>query len=216
MIDIIKNTPREYSKQSRDYQVIARLYSALFNYSKMYIDNMQVWNSDIDDNLAILRAKTLNLDTEHSWDLTDLEAITSCFKYLISRKGAVEAIKSLICILMKVQNLDGTVDNSTVTIKDNNLNIRIEDSLVTMGIIEDLFKYILPAGITYRITQYKSYDINDLVKTNIYYRKDSIESKDYPYSKEMFIGNNKEKQRSITRTFIYSNDHQNWKEIEDN
>ena len=39
MIDTIKMTPIEYSAQSRDYQVIARLYTALFNLSKMYIDN---------------------------------------------------------------------------------------------------------------------------------------------------------------------------------
>ena len=39
MIDTIKMTPAEYSAQSRDYQVIARLYTALFNLSKMYIDN---------------------------------------------------------------------------------------------------------------------------------------------------------------------------------
>ena len=42
MIDIIKQTPAEYSEQSRDYQVIARLYTALFNYSKMYIDDLNV------------------------------------------------------------------------------------------------------------------------------------------------------------------------------
>jgi hypothetical protein len=42
MIDIIKQTPEEYSLQSRDYQVLARLYTAVFNYSKMYIDNLSI------------------------------------------------------------------------------------------------------------------------------------------------------------------------------
>lgn len=42
MIDVVKQTPAEYSKQSRDYQVLARLYTALYNMNKMYIDNMQV------------------------------------------------------------------------------------------------------------------------------------------------------------------------------
>ena len=66
MIDVIKQTPREYSAQSRDYQVLARLYSALFNVSKMYIDNLSVWNNDIDNRLATLRAKTLNFDARFS------------------------------------------------------------------------------------------------------------------------------------------------------
>ena len=42
MIDVVKYTPAEYSAQSRDYQVLARLYTALFNISKMYIDNMSI------------------------------------------------------------------------------------------------------------------------------------------------------------------------------
>ena len=42
MINVVRQTPLEYSKQSRDYQVLARLYTALYNMNKMYIDNMQV------------------------------------------------------------------------------------------------------------------------------------------------------------------------------
>ena len=39
MIDVIKQTPKIYSEMSRDYQVISRLHSALYNVCKMYIDN---------------------------------------------------------------------------------------------------------------------------------------------------------------------------------
>ncbi len=42
MIDVIRQTPAEYSKQSRDYQLIARLFTALYNVTKMYIDDMNV------------------------------------------------------------------------------------------------------------------------------------------------------------------------------
>ena len=38
MIDVIKQTPKIYSEMSRDYQIISRLQSALYNVSKMYID----------------------------------------------------------------------------------------------------------------------------------------------------------------------------------
>ena len=92
MIDVIKQTPKIYSEMSRDYQIISRLQSALYNVSKMYIDNMSIWNPDIDDKLAYLRAKTLNFDPKHSWSLKDLESITSCFKYLVKRKGAKIAL----------------------------------------------------------------------------------------------------------------------------
>jgi len=65
MIDVIKQTPSEYSKQSRDYQVLARLYTALYNLSKMYTDNMSVWSLNIDNKLSVLRSKTLNFDPKH-------------------------------------------------------------------------------------------------------------------------------------------------------
>lgn len=38
MINLEKDTPVEYSKQSRDYQVFVFLYNALFNQVKMYVD----------------------------------------------------------------------------------------------------------------------------------------------------------------------------------
>ncbi|MBQ3422375.1 MAG: hypothetical protein IJH34_12075 [Romboutsia sp.] len=66
MINVIKQTPIEYSKQSRDYQVIARLYTALYNFNLMYIDDMNVWNSNIDNKLTMLRAKTLNFHPKHA------------------------------------------------------------------------------------------------------------------------------------------------------
>ena len=66
MIDVIKQTPIEYSKQSRDYQTISRLYTAIYNISKMYIDDMSIWNGDIDNKLTTLRSKTLNFIPKHS------------------------------------------------------------------------------------------------------------------------------------------------------
>ena len=38
MIDAVKDTPIEYSKQSRDYQVLALIYTILFNQPKMFAD----------------------------------------------------------------------------------------------------------------------------------------------------------------------------------
>ena len=35
MIDVIKQTPSEYSKGSRDYQILARLYTSVYNLLKL-------------------------------------------------------------------------------------------------------------------------------------------------------------------------------------
>ena len=120
MIDVIAQTPIEYSKQSRDYQVIARLYTALYNLSKMYIDDMSVWDANIDNKLSHLRAKTLNFHPKHAWDYDTLDAAVSCLKYLVMRKGTKPAIEDCVIILQRVNNLKGRpevdVDYNTYTI----------------------------------------------------------------------------------------------------
>ena len=203
MIDVIKQTPKIYSEMSRDYQVISRLHSALYNASKMYIDNMSIWESDIDDKLAYLRAKTLNFDPKHSWSLKDLESVTSCFKYLIKRKGAKIALEYLLNILMKVHNLKNSNSKlDMVSIEDNNVTIRVEENLATIGIVEDLIKYILPAGLTYRIIEYKSMDMgSDRPTTEVnVYNGDATVSRIPGTKNDITIGSD----RQFTTTFITS------------
>ena len=203
MIDVIKQTPKIYSEMSRDYQIISRLQSALYNVSKMYIDNMSIWESDIDDKLAYLRAKTLNFDPKHSWSLKDLESVTSCFKYLIKRKGAKIALEYLLNILMKVHNLKNSNSKlDMVSIEDNNVTIRVEENLATIGIVEDLIKYILPAGLTYRIIEYKSMDMgSDRPTTEVnVYNGDATVSHIPGTKNDITIGSD----RQFTTTFITS------------
>jgi len=162
MIDVIKQTPIEFSKQSRDYQVLARLYTALYNLNKMYIDNMSVWENDIDNKLAALRSRTLNFIPKHDWDLTDLDAAISCFKYIMRKKGSIVAIAICLTILLRVRRLSGNIDEDTGTLiidsKENKIEVRLPKQLASAGVIEDLFDYILPAGMTYRITEYTRYE----------------------------------------------------------
>lgn len=171
MIDIVKQTPQEYSSQSRDYQVIARLYTALFNYVKTYIDNMSIWDTNIDNRLTMLRAKTLNFEPDHSWDLDDLEAVTACFKYLMRNKGTVKALEYCVDILMRIENVVGESIDNVVVMNNYNVTIRVPEDLFTLGIMEDLVKYLLPSGLTYNIIKYKSYNLNDVVYTDVYYNE---------------------------------------------
>ena len=225
MIDIVKQTPWEYSSQSRDYQVIARLYTALFNYVKMHIDNMSIWDSNIDNKLTMLRAKTLNFNPDHSWDLDDLEAVTTCFKYLIRNKGTVKALEYLVDILMRIENIVGESINDAVVMKYYNVTIRVPEDLLTFGIIEDLVKYLLPSGLTYDIIKYKSYNLSDVVYTDLYYNENNtndestIAYEEWYDSDRMFVGTDgvtssktsviqeyTDKQNMFTETFIYGDE----------
>lgn len=188
MIDVIKMTPAEYSAQSRDYQVIARLYSALFNISKSYIDSLQIWNNNIDNKLVTLRSRTLNFIARHSWDEDDLEAVTSCFKYLMRNKGTMKALEYCINILMKIEKINGENIDELVTIENYNVNIRVPENLLTIGILDDLINYILPAGLTFSIETYKTTGLQNDLKTELVYEDGLIEYNEEPYTEKMYIG----------------------------
>jgi len=199
MIDIIKQTPLEYSSQSRDYQVIARLYTALFNYVKTYIDNMSVWDLNIDNRLTSLRASTLNFEPDHAWDLDDLEAVTTCFKYLMRNKGTVKALEYCVDILMRIENIVGESIDQVVTMSNYNVTIRVPDDLFTLGIVEDLVKYLLPSGLSYTIIKYKSYNLKDVIYTDVYYNEPEISQGDanvltilkkFDHNARMYVGRN--------------------------
>lgn len=208
MIDIVKQTPWEYSSQSRDYQVIARLYTALFNYVKTYIDNMSIWDTNIDNRLTMLRAKTLNFEPDHSWDLDDLEAVTTCFKYLMRNKGTVKALEYCVDILMRIENIVGESLDEVVTMSNYNVTIRVPEDLFTLGIIEDLVKYLLPSGLTYNIIKYKTYNLRDIVYTDIYYNEGKINEggdvviayENYPNNDRMYVGTNNATSKKISIT----------------
>ena len=203
MIDVINQTPKAYSEQSRDYQVLARLYSALFNLSKMYIDNMSIWNTNIDNKLTTLRAKTLNFEVDHAWDLNDLEAVVTCFKYLMRNKGTIKALEYCVNILMKVENMEGEDIDEVVAINNYNVTIRVPENLFTLGILEDLIKYLLPGGLTFDIVRYKSYSLRDVVKTDIYYQDGDIVHTDVDYTDKMYISDSKTP-NEMTDTFVYT------------
>ena len=164
MIDVIKQTPIQYSVQSRDYQVLARLYTALYNLNKMYIDDTQIWDTNIDNKLSNLRATTLNFIPKHDWDLDELDTIMYCFKYIMKRKGTIQALSFCLTIFLRIKKLTGEISDSrgSVEFEDNEVLIKVPGILTTSGIIEDLFDYLLPAGLTYRILEYRRYDVGDV------------------------------------------------------
>lgn len=169
MIDVIRQTPAEYSKQSRDYQLIARLFTALYNVTKMYIDDMNVWETNIDNKLTTLRSKTLNFIPNHSWDLNDLDAVISYFKYIMRKKGTTTALIFSLNILMRIRKLQGVIseERGTLEINGNHITVKVPQRLTSAGVVEDLFSYLLPAGMTYRIIEYQESDLGNQNVTNI-------------------------------------------------
>lgn len=169
MIDVVKQTPIEYSIQSRDYQKLARIYTVLYNLSKMYIDDMKVWETNIDNKLTTLRSKTLNFDPKHAWNLDDLDAAISCFKYVMRRKGTIQALSFCLTILLRMRKMSGIIseERGTIEVEGNKVIVKIPQQLASAGVVEDLIEYLLPAGMTYRIIEYREVGLDNVTSNLI-------------------------------------------------
>lgn len=159
MIDTLKITPSMYSKESRDYQLIGRLYNAVFNYAKMSIDGMNNFplSKDSDKRFLDLVAKTIGFESKHSYNTENLYALCSSFKKIVSHKGTKKAIEELLSVLLNSQNIDKLfkvdvyTNNNTGKFKPYSIVIYVPTELKDIIMLEDMMSYILPAGFVYEI-----------------------------------------------------------------
>lgn len=159
MINTLKITPSIYSKESRDYQLIGRLYNAVFNYTKMSIEG--VYNLPLSPNSDVrfldLVAKTIGFESKHNYNIENLFALCSSFKKIMWHKGTKEAIEELISVLINSQNIQKlfTVDvytnNNPPLFRPYSVVINVPAELKDIIMIEDVMSYILPAGFVYEI-----------------------------------------------------------------
>ncbi|MBQ6627848.1 MAG: hypothetical protein IJH65_03355 [Methanobrevibacter sp.] len=74
------------------------------------------------------------------------------------KKGTITAIKFCLTILLRIKKLTGEISEESGTLiinnEDNKLEVRIPSQLASVGVVEDLFDYLLPAGMVYRVTEY--------------------------------------------------------------
>lgn len=156
-----KLIPEVYFSQSRDFSYIGRLLEILYNYMKTNSDCISANNSsvDIDATTVELIALTLGFESKHRYSTKDLIYIISSFSELIRKKGTKESINTAIRLLINsqkivIKDIEDFVGNITATGQDRFiLDIKIPEHLTDIILLEDLFDYILPAGMLYRFNK---------------------------------------------------------------
>ncbi|MCK9470205.1 MAG: hypothetical protein M0Q88_00435 [Bacilli bacterium] len=161
-----KLIPEVYYSQSRDFSYIGRLFEVLFNYMKTGADSVMFNRDspDIDATTIELLALTLGFESKHKYTTRDLIYIISSFSDLIKKKGTKEAINTAIRLLINSQKIkiNNIVDfiGTIPTTGENQfiLDLKIPAQLTGTVLLEDLFDYILPAGMLYKFTKVEPSD----------------------------------------------------------
>ena len=153
--------PQVYYKESRDFAFIGRLIELTINYMKTAADNVDVnLTENIDNYLLQLLADNLGFKLRHNYNTKDLLYVCTSLYTLYKNKGSKKAIAEAVQLLINSQNIKQKVvwdaNLRWDTVKEKNLILEIPDKLSDVILIEDLFDYILPAGVTYSFVRISS------------------------------------------------------------
>ena len=174
MIRSQHSTPSEYTKQSRDFQLLCRLYDMVYNGLQYDISTIpSILDTSIcrDTVLPLLQTK-LGFFTNKETDSVSLRYFLDVFPLLVKNKGTAKAIQQAVITFLKINNIDSpvtiyyTVEEMVLannyTIPDHTVLIGVNSSFLDSTLLEEVFKYILPAGIGYFFYFYS--DITNLDK----------------------------------------------------
>ena len=152
MIEVQRQLPRVYYNESRDFQLLGRIFEILLNYLKTNADIIEHLNSPetIDERLVSLLATTVGFESRHAYDTDSLRIICGCFHDIIRYKGTMTGIERAVSALLNAQ---GIKDEPSVEAfyDTKNIEIFIPAYAKDVIILKDLFEYILPVGWSYSI-----------------------------------------------------------------
>lgn len=154
MIKLQNYTPAIYYKDSRDFQLLGRLFDLVLNSIKTEADllyNLPLSNNS-DEKLLELLALTLGFKPKHQYNAKQLKAVCSVFAEILRNKGSIKAIKIACEALFNSMDISQALDYDFTTGKDKTeLNLYIAQDFGDITILNDLLSYVLPAGMSCNI-----------------------------------------------------------------
>ena len=167
MINTYYQLPEVYYKESRDFQVLGRVYDIIFNYLKTSIDTIyhNPLDKSTDKNLLDLLACTLGFETKHNYDINQLYAICSSFSEILKVKGTKKSIELTVKALLNSQGIDKKPEVAFDRANNHQINIFIPSGLVDTTLLQDVLEYILPVGLTYCIINSVNIENSDSINS---------------------------------------------------
>jgi len=147
MIRLQDSTPAIYYDQSRDFQLIGRLYDIVLNSVRTNAAN--VYNlpigKNMDEKLLNLLSTTLGFQSRHKYNSKQLAAICSVLPRILRWKGSINAILTAVNALLQAEGIKQSLDYS-IDAKEQ-ITLYLPQDLSDLTLLQDLLIYILPAGI---------------------------------------------------------------------
>lgn len=173
MFRLQDNLPEVYINESRDFQILARISDMLFSSIKYDVDTMvNILDATlVKDKLLDLLCTRVGFFPAIEIDAQVLKYIIASFPYIIKHKGTAAGIKAAVNAVLKAENTQAVqtdavggveaLDNTLVEIiskkpKNETRNeytvyIYTTQTIYNKDALAEIFKYVLPAGFTYKL-----------------------------------------------------------------
>lgn len=154
MFRVENNVPDVYINESRDFQLIARLYDLAIQSSRFSIDSLKNVSDThyCNEQLLPLLATKVGLFDNISATDTQYRHILAAFPYIIRYKGCYEGIRLILNLFARMHNTSLSLDTSMIH-EEGVVTILLDKVVPNLNVMNTLLNYIRPVGtiITYAI-----------------------------------------------------------------
>lgn len=171
MDDILRvenNVPSVYCNESRDFQLLCRLYTILVNSVKYQSDSMKYLTDTYrckSTVLPLLQTK-IGFFTPEVYDDDTLRHVISGFPIMVKNKGSLLAIQQAVNMFLKIFDIRTKVIVQYTTSETTMYDIHINDHTILIGVqsalnkgtklLTDMMRYAMPTGFGIYIYYYQS------------------------------------------------------------
>lgn len=150
MFLVENNVPDVYVKESRDFQLIARLYDLALQSTRFSIDSMDYISdtSKCNNTILPLIGTKVGFFTENKISDDTLRKILAAFPFIIKYKGSIEGVQLVLNLFERITNtkvaIQETSDSSVILIRFFNYMLNVE-------LLYELLEYIRPVGLIIKV-----------------------------------------------------------------
>ena len=137
------NVPEVYVTESRDFQLLTRLYDLPFQQVRQATKSMELITDTkhCNESLLPLLGTKLGFFEELNVSSDIYRSVLSAFPLINQYKGTQKAIELVICLFQKIVNT-----NITYTLSDNRATIKFDTYCSSTDLLETLLDYVRPCG----------------------------------------------------------------------
>lgn len=146
MLRLQENTPEIYLKESRDFQIMCRIYDMLNNAVRFNIESTRYLLDPrlCNDKVLELLCTRVGFFPKKEYNTNILRSVVSAFPFLLKYKGSKKGIELAVDTILKAEQHFGesSIDISTPGL----VKVYLTVPLSNQDLLYDVLTYILPVG----------------------------------------------------------------------